>query len=92
MTLLRAVELRDALLGALEQQGSPVEIDLSGVNELDSAGVQLLLLAKRTALAKSKELRLVGQSPAVIEVFTTLGLNEYFGAPAFFLFGMEETP
>jgi anti-sigma B factor antagonist len=91
MTLHRAVELRDTLLGALAQQGSLVEVDLSGINEIDTAGVQLLLWAKRTAMARNKELRLVGQSPTVVHVLETLGLTAYFGAPAFFLFGMEES-
>jgi anti-sigma B factor antagonist len=91
MTLIRAVELRDALIGALEQQSSSVEVDLSGVNELDTAGVQLLLLAKRTALARNKELRLIGQSPAVVQVLETLNLATYFGAPEFYLFGAEDS-
>jgi anti-sigma B factor antagonist len=92
MTVQRAVELRDALLGALEQQVSAVDVDLSGVNELDTAGVQLLLLAKRTALARSKQLRLVGQSSAVVQVLETFNLVAYFGAPEFFLFSMEDMP
>jgi anti-anti-sigma factor len=90
MTVQRAVELRDALIGALAQPASTLEVDLSGVNELDTAGVQLLLLAKRTATARDKELHLVGQSPAVVNVFETLNLTQYFGTPAFFLFSMEE--
>jgi anti-sigma B factor antagonist len=92
MTVQRAVELRDALLGALEQQVSAVDVDLSGVSELDTAGVQLLLIAKRTALARSKQLRLVGQSSAVVQVLETFNLVAYFGAPEFFLFSMEDTP
>lgn len=59
----------------------PHEIDLSGVTEIDTAGVQLLMLAKRGALEQDRELRLVGHSPAVIEVFELLNVAAYFGDP-----------
>jgi anti-sigma B factor antagonist len=91
MIFARAVELRDAMLGALEQQHSPVQFDLSEVTELDSAGVQLLLSAKSTAAACDKELKLVGQSSAVVQVLELLRLDSHFGGPAFFLFD-EDSP
>jgi anti-anti-sigma regulatory factor len=59
----------------------PQEIDLSDVTEIDTAGVQLLMLAKRSALEQDRELRLVGHSPAVIEVFELLNVAAYFGDP-----------
>ena len=58
---------------------APSEIDLSAVTEIDTAGVQLLMLAKRTALEAKRELRLVGHSAAVIEVFELLNVAAYFG-------------
>ena len=60
---------------------APNEIDLSGVTEFDTAGVQLLMLAKQDALAKKSELRLVGHSPAVLEVFELLNVAAYFNDP-----------
>lgn len=86
MTFARAVELRDAMSDAVQQQPSPVQLDLSEVTELDSAGIQLLLSAKSTAAERDKELKLVGQSPAVVQVLELLGLDSHFGGPAFFLF------
>jgi len=77
LTIFRALELKDALLS----EPMPLEIDLSGVTELDSAGVQLLLLAKKTAQAAQRELRLVAHSPAVIEVFELLNLAALFNDP-----------
>jgi anti-anti-sigma regulatory factor len=59
----------------------PQEIDLSGVTEIDTAGVQLLMLAKRTAMEQNRELRLVGHSSAVLEVFELLNVAGYFGDP-----------
>jgi len=86
MTLPRAAALRDLLLEALEKSSSQLDIDLSGVRELDTAGVQVLLLAKRTALGWGKELRLAGQNDLVLEVLELLNLDSYFGEPEFVLF------
>jgi anti-anti-sigma regulatory factor len=77
LTIFRAAELKPVLLA----DPAPTEIDLSGVTELDSAGVQLLMLAKRTALAEGHALRLVGHSAPVIEVFELLNVAGYFGDP-----------
>jgi anti-sigma B factor antagonist len=74
-TIFRATELKPALLA-----NPPVdEIDLSGVTEIDTAGVQLLMLAKKTALAQQRNLKLVAHSPAVLEVFELLNVAAYFG-------------
>jgi anti-anti-sigma factor len=74
-TIFLAAKLMPVLL----QEPAPTEIDLSGVTEMDSAGVQLLMLAKRSALEQDRELRLVGHSPAVLEVFELLNVAAYFG-------------
>ena len=75
LTIFRAMELQPAMLCSPPLQ----EIDLSGVTELDTAGVQLLMMAKQAALAQSRELQLVNHSPAVIEVFELLNVAAYFG-------------
>jgi anti-anti-sigma factor len=75
LTIFRAMELQPAILG------TPLvdEIDLSGVTELDSAGLQLLMLAKKTAHTQGKGLQLTGHSPAVMDVFELLNVAGYFG-------------
>ena len=80
MTIYRAEELKQALLAAVER-AAVLEIDLSAVTELDSAGVQLLMLAKESARARGAELRLAAHSPAVMEVFELIELGPYFGDP-----------
>jgi len=75
LTIFRAMELKPAFLAE-----PPVsEIDLSGVTDLDTAGVQLLMLAKKTALAQGRDLHLTGHSPAVMDVFELLNVAAYFG-------------
>jgi len=76
-TVFTAAELKSVVLC----EPLPEEIDLSGVTEIDTAGVQLLMVAKRSALEQDRELRLVGHSPAVIDVFELLNVAAYFGDP-----------
>jgi anti-sigma B factor antagonist len=80
LTIYRAAELKQTLLETLIAHPA-LEIDLSGVTEVDSAGVQLLMLAKQTARAAKREVTLVGHSPAVVEVLELLDLAAYFGDP-----------
>jgi anti-anti-sigma regulatory factor len=70
LTILRAAELKAALLA----DPPPTEVDLSGVTEIDTAGVQLLMLADREARAAGRSLRLVSPSAAASEVLDLLRL------------------
>lgn len=74
LTIFRAAELKPLLLETPEL----TEIDLSAVTELDTAGVQLLMLAKKTAQTQGRELRLTGHSAAVLDVFELLNVAAYF--------------
>ena len=83
MTIYRAAELKQTLLDALDSlagQGA-LDIDLAGVTEIDTVGVQLLMLAKKTAGERQCELRLLAHSEAVTQVFELLNLATYFGDP-----------
>ncbi len=78
MTIYKAAELKSSLLSALDQCRT-VEIDLSQISEMDTAGLQLLILAKREAQAKNIDLNIVGHSPAVIDVMDLCNMTAYFG-------------
>jgi len=67
MTIYNAAALKPVVLAAVLDSDNP-EIDLSSVNEIDSSGLQLLLLARREATARGRTLRLVGAGAAVSEV------------------------
>ena len=75
MTIYRAAELCTGLQEALKASDGDFAIDLAGVTEIDSAGVQLLLAAGKSAAAAGRGLRMAGQSPAVGEVLGFLGLD-----------------
>ena len=80
LTIYRTAELRLVLQQALAglSAGAGLEVNLADVTEMDSAGVQLLLAAKKSARASGRELRVAGRSAAVDEVFATLRLDAHF--------------
>lgn len=78
MTIYRAADLKVTILEALRKT-RVLEIDLSAVTELDTAGLQVLMLAKQTAAAEQRTLRLMQHSPAVVEIFEMLDLVAFFG-------------
>lgn len=74
LSVYRAGELKQVLLEPLE--ASPrLELDLSAVDDIDTAGLQLLLLARREARARGGELRIVAQSAAVDDMLALLQLD-----------------
>ena len=80
MTIYHAAEMKGELLSCLDRS-TEVEIDLSGVSEIDTAGFQLLLLAKREAANVGKPLRLIAHSPATLEALDLFNMASYFGDP-----------
>ncbi|MDH4189747.1 MAG: STAS domain-containing protein [Betaproteobacteria bacterium] len=80
MTIYEAAEHKQILLDALAR-GAELEIDLSGVSEIDTAGIQLLLLAKRAAAKEDKFVRLTAHSAASLEAIDLYDLGGYFGDP-----------
>ena len=80
MTIYNATAQKQQLLDAL-QAGDGLELDLSAVAEIDTAGFQLLLLAKREARHQDKPLLIVAHSPAVREVVDFFNVAADFGDP-----------
>jgi anti-sigma B factor antagonist len=80
MTIYTAAALKEELMTHIAQPGER-EIDLSEVSEMDSAGLQLLILAKREAMRYKHDLRLTGHSRAVQEVMDLCNMGGYFGDP-----------
>ncbi len=73
LTIENASEFRVELLSALSD-ASALLIDMSGLEEIDLSGVQLIYSARRSALSQGKELHLVGLAqPAVVKRFAAGG-------------------
>ncbi|WP_346210308.1 STAS domain-containing protein [Aeromonas salmonicida] len=80
MTIYTAAELKQALTPLLYRQQA-LELDLSEVSEMDSAGLQLLLAAKKTMQQGDSPLHLVMHSHAVLDALELCQLAAFFGDP-----------
>jgi anti-sigma B factor antagonist len=88
LTIQTAAEEKAGLLAFLDittEAHTDIELDLSNVTELDTAGVQLLIMAKREARAQGRGLRLSAASPTVVEVLKIACLStdlDHMNSPA----------
>ena len=80
LNIYTVAALRLQLLEALDA-ANEVEVDLSAVAEMDSAGMQLMVAAKREAAQHQKTLRFSGHSPAVFDVLELCKLGGHLGDP-----------
>ena len=78
--IYHAAQLQDELLGLLATH-QQLDIDLGGVQEFDSSGVQILLMLKREALRQGRCLTFVQHSSSVCEVLDLLNLVAELGDP-----------
>ena len=80
LTIYTALDTKRQLLDAVRLP-QPLEIDLSRVAEMDTAGFQLLVLAKQESQRLGRDLRIVAHSPAVQEVLEFYNMAAFFGDP-----------
>lgn len=81
LTIYEAESIRKGIMDAVFTNGEKLEINLSSVDEIDTCGMQVLMLAKRECEKLDKELILQSHSPAVLELMDVFHLAEYFGDP-----------
>jgi anti-anti-sigma factor len=80
LTIYEVTDARTRLSAALDQAPA-LQLNLAGVEELDTAGVQLLVWLKQEARRRGHTLALIAHSPAVLEVFDLLKVAGLFGDP-----------
>lgn len=80
MTIYHAIAQKSALLNALEASAG-LELDLASVGEIDTAGLQLLMLVKREGERLGKPVRISAHSPAVQQAIEFCRLAASFGDP-----------
>ncbi|MBL8333901.1 MAG: STAS domain-containing protein [Rubrivivax sp.] len=80
LTIAQAAAWRDMLGEALASTPGDLALDLSSVTDIDSAGIQLLLAARRSVLARGAHLALAEVPPLVRESLAVLGLDEQLQA------------
>ena len=67
--------LQKTMLEIINSERSSVEIDLSEVEAIDSAGVQLLAVCRKNALEIGKTFRITSTSESVSEALKITGLE-----------------
>lgn len=77
MTIYEATEAKAALLAAV-RHGHDVEIDLTAVTEMDSAGFQCLLIAQKAARLHGRRLSCT-HSAATGDVVAIFGMQAELG-------------
>jgi anti-sigma B factor antagonist len=80
MTIYEAAVDKPVLLSALAE-AKELEVDLSSLREMDTAGLQLLILLKRESIKAGTVMRLIGHSPVSRNVFDTYNMTAYFADP-----------
>jgi anti-anti-sigma factor len=78
LTIYTAAEQKAKLLPAFRSPYSIVELDLAQVREIDTAGMQLLILGCRVTVAVGSALRLTQISPGVASLIELLELEQTF--------------
>ena len=80
MTIYHAGAQKQQILSAPELT-KHLELDLQEVAEMDTAGLQLLLLLKREAVQQGKHLSVINHGPRVQQVIDFCNLAGTFGDP-----------
>jgi anti-anti-sigma factor len=75
MTVYTCSDLKARLLAEMTDHQNATELDLSGVVEIDTAGLQLLLIARRHATDNGRELKVSNPSRPVSDVLELCRLN-----------------
>jgi anti-anti-sigma factor len=73
--ITNAGQLRAALLAAAGEGFATIVVDLSETAFCDTAGLQVLVLAHRRALAEGGELRLVVRAATLLRLFSLTGVD-----------------
>ena len=80
LTIYHALEQKNILLDALSTTDD-LELDLLKVSEIDTAGLQLLILLKKEAQRSGKKVSIVAHSQAVRSVIDFCNLATELGDP-----------
>ena len=80
LTIYNALTIKESLMAILEDKPN-LEIVLASVTEIDTAGVQILMLAKQEQLQRGHRLTLSHHSHPVLDAFELLNLVGWFNDP-----------
>ena len=77
--LIQELELLVKSLGEMvESDRNSIQLDLSNVESIDTAGIQLLASCRNTALARGKTFSIISMSDSVRDALQITGLHKIF--------------
>ena len=77
--LIHELELLVKSLGEMvESDRNSIQLDLSNVESIDTAGIQLLASCRNTALARGKTFSIISMSDSVRDALQITGLQKIF--------------
>jgi len=82
MTIYFAAEMKEQLLAMLEAEHGDVVLDLARVTELDTCGLQMLLMVHAVARAADRSFGLRSPGTTVADVLRLSGLNDWLDSRA----------
>lgn len=80
LDIYAAAELRQVLLGLLQRHAA-IELNLAGVEAIDTAGVQVLMATKAAAMRAGGAFSMRAHSRPVLDALERCQLLSYFGDP-----------
>jgi len=75
MNIYSAETMKNALLPAVRNRGGDAVLNLAAATEIDTAGLQVILMLRRLARACGGRFVLIEPSPSVSEVLEICGLS-----------------
>lgn len=78
LTIYVAAEMKEKI-GVLLSNDAAIEIDLAQVGEIDSSGLQLLLLAQCECAKQQRSIVFRNPSEAVLDCWRLCGVSDLFG-------------
>jgi len=82
MTIYAIADLKEAITPEITGQAI-VDLNLSEVEEIDSAGIQLIMALRNHLIKANKTIQLTGTNGTVSKLLEVYGLsNEHFGKPS----------
>ena len=67
-----------SLVDLIESDRNSIQLDLSNVESIDTAGIQLLASCRNTALARGKTFSIISMSDSVRDALQITGLQKIF--------------
>ena len=78
LTIYYVTQIKDELFADYEKFSDKIALDLHAVNEIDTAGVQLLLFAKKFFSSVHRTVSITRSNESVESVLTALDVNTQF--------------